>query len=220
MGRPRGRRSARYEEKRRALARKVFDCVHADGNASLHRIADAAGVSRPTLRHYFGDRAGAVHAALELAGELGRPHQESLLRLPTEDAGVCLTQALLRVSEGWRGVGVGHIHEVGLKAGLESEDTGQVYVSHVLEPFLQAFEALLVQLQEAGRLRTHSPRSGALMLVSPLVLALIHQDGLCGASVRPLDVDALVDDVVGAFVAAYGVPAAGSVATEGPPHSM
>ena len=82
MGRPTGARSQDYEDKRQALAKAILVALIDDPLLSLRRMADAAGVSRPTVLHYFGSRDGAVHAAMEIAGDEGRIHVELLEKMP------------------------------------------------------------------------------------------------------------------------------------------
>ena len=196
MGRPRGTRNADYADRRRELAFRIFQCILTDASTSLNAMAEHTGVSRPTLRHYFGDRDGAIRAALEEAAKVGRPYAESL-RVPSADTPQeCLHDALSRIILGWRRGAVGNVHLVGLKIGLEDAPTGATYVSQILEPILQAMEGLLEALIERGDLEAHSTRVGALSLVSPVVMGLLHQDGLGGAEIRPLPMEGLVDTLV------------------------
>ncbi|MEM6928134.1 MAG: TetR/AcrR family transcriptional regulator, partial [Myxococcota bacterium] len=79
MGRPRGSRNQDFDTKRTALAERMADHLLVDGAvASLADLARAAGVSVPTLRHYFGDRRGAVVAALQQADEKSQALLEEL----------------------------------------------------------------------------------------------------------------------------------------------
>ena len=203
MGRPKGSRSQGYAQRRRELARRVFDTIVEDGSTSLRAMAERTEVSRPTLRHYFGSREGAVQAALESAADLGHPLEERLASLPVGAAASTLREALELVVTGWRNAGVGNIHQVGLKVGLEHHQTAQTYLADILEPLLQAMERLLVRLVAAERLGPHDSRQGAFALVAPVVMALLHQDGLGGAEVRPLVVDTTVDCVVDAWCRAH-----------------
>jgi AcrR family transcriptional regulator len=190
-------------QRRHELAQKVFQTILEDGNTSLRAMAERTAVSRPTLRHYFGSREGAVKAALASAADLGRPLQERLATLPVGHAKSTLTEAMNLLVVGWRDLGVGRLHEVGLKTGLEDAGTARTYVSDILEPLLQAVETLLVRLVSADRLAVHNTRQGALMLASPLVMALLHQDGLGGGGIRPLGMDAMVDTLVDAYCRAH-----------------
>jgi len=203
---PPGRRSDDYDDKRDALAHKLFQLLIEDGSTSLAAMADHAGVSRPTIRHYFGDRDGAVRAALEAGARVGEPFVSGLAALPVDDPHDTLRTALRQIVEGWRRYGVGRIHAAGLRIGLEDEATGSTYVAQILEPMLGAFETILTRLVEAGRLGPLEPRYGALALASPVVVALLHQDGLGGAALRPLDLDALIERLVDDLCRAWPAP--------------
>lgn len=198
-----GGRSSDYEAKRAALAERIFRLVIRDGTSSLHAMAQHAGVSRPTLRHYFVDRDGAVRAALETAATYGAPHQRYLAALPVDNPRECLLTALRDLCSGWQDHGVGNVHLVGLKAGLEDATTGETYLTVILEPLLRAVETLLTRLVQAGGVAAHDVRSGALALISPIVLALLHQDALGGAQQRPLDLAAFREHLVDAFLRAH-----------------
>jgi hypothetical protein len=114
-----------------------------------------------------------------------------------------LREALALVVVGWRHFGVGNIHQVGLKVGLEDAQTAQTYVADILEPLFQAMERLLGRLVEAGKLGPHDSRQGAMALVAPVVMSLLHQDGLGGSKVRPLVIDTMVGCVVDAWCRAH-----------------
>jgi AcrR family transcriptional regulator len=207
MGRPKGTRSPNYEQRRVDLAQKVFESIQEDGTLSLRAMADRTGVSRPTLRHYFGSREGAVQAALESAALLRQRSQKNLAELPLRDAEATLREGLTLVVKAWRERGVGDLHAVGLRAGLEDERSGHTYLVDVLEPLLGSVERLLERLIDANTLLPHDPRQGALALVSPVMMVLLHQDGLGGADVRPLAVDGVIRSVVNAWCRAHGTEA-------------
>ena len=203
MGRPKGHRSPDYDEKRLALARRVFECIMRDAGTSLHAMAEHTGVSRPTLRHYFGDRDGAVRAALEAAATFGKPHLRVVSEMPAADARIALGDAVTYMIEGWSRHGVGQLHHVGLKVGLEDGPTGATYLDQILEPLLLAFERLIERLVEENALGPVPPRFGALRLVSPIAMALIHQEGLGGEGTRPLDVTGFAQHLVESFCRAH-----------------
>jgi len=213
VGRPSGSRNRAYDDRRLTLCRALVPHLMVDGHpATLSDLARAAEVSVPTLRHYFGDRDGVALAVIEQA------HQdiESFLaswkqsELPVRDALVSFLSSLVF---GWRSSPLGTLFVGGLTMGLEDAEKGHGAVNHVLEPTLQTLEARLGVHRERGELAHGLDlRVGALMLVSPVVLALLHQDGLDGAACRPLDVDALVEQVVDGFLRGYGRTADGGPA--------
>lgn len=160
--------------------------------ASLRELAGAAGVSVPTLRHYFGNRDGAFTAAMELLREDASPW----LAL-TRDAGSGTARESLSAwasmfVAGWRHFGVGQLQVAGMSAGLAHTALGPVYLDNLLEPVQQALEERLGRLMERGELRRGDPRLAGLQLLGPLVVALLHQDALGGSRCRPLEVDGFV----------------------------
>lgn len=203
MGRPPGTRSDGYEAKRKKLATAVFRALVADAGVSLRGMADAAGVSRPTLVHYFGNRDGAVRAALVVAGEFGRVHQDSLAHMPLTEPRADLLGALARVIDAWRQHQVGNLHYVGLQVGLQDPATAREYLSSVLDPTVDCFAALLQRMADAGHIGPCDPRQAALMLLSPCIVGLLHQDGLEGADTRPLALEPLAEATVAMFLAAH-----------------
>ncbi|WNV75022.1 TetR/AcrR family transcriptional regulator [Geodermatophilus sp. DSM 44513] len=196
MGRRPGARNRDYEQTRHALAATLSAALLRDDGtpATLVDLARAAGVSTTTLTHYFGDRDGLYAAVLEAvradaadflasgtsAG--GRPPEETLPGL------------LLGTVLAWRRFGLGRVFAGGLALGLGSPRRGPAFVSGLLEPFLQAVEQLLAEHVGRGELPpldADQRRAAALGVLSPVVLALLHQDGLGGSGVRPLDVETL-----------------------------
>ncbi len=202
MGRKRGSRSHDHAEKRAELAQRVYRCIAADGGTSLHAMAEFTGVSRPTLRHYFGDRDGAVRAALELAGRIGARGVEPIVEIEAETAEEAVRVALEYVAVAWREHGLARLHRVGLEVGLADVRTGQTYLDFALEPLLDAFAALLARLQAEGRLAAdREPRAMAFAAVSPVLLMLLHQSALGGKDRHPVALRAVFDEVVASLTA-------------------
>lgn len=207
MTRVKGSRNADYEEARARLLGAVRARLTEPGGAqaSFRDLAAAAGVSVPTLRHYFGTREELLVAAMVAMHQEGLPYMHAGATAPRGPPPESLKWFLGFLVEGWSR-GVGALHAFGLTAGLGHELLGPAYVRELLEPTLQVAEARLARHIAEGELRPCDVRHAALALVSPVVMALLHQGALSGASCRPLDVPHFVEEHLEAFLRAYAVP--------------
>lgn len=207
MARPSGTRNPGYDEKRRSLARAAMEPIFDLGGLplSLRQTARAAGVSVPTMRHYFGDLDGVVAAVFELIEEDGEPYRRTAAAQDAEPAPFAESVRWLVdfVRKGW-GAGLDTLHAGGIARGLESRERGESYVQGLLEPMLQAAEARLAIHQQRGEMVEVDLRFAALSLMSPVLLALLHQEGLAGSRCRPMNMTAFVDTHVAGFLRAYG----------------
>jgi len=204
MPRTTGARNLGFHDQRNALIGKARErLARRDGpNASLRQLAAAAGVSVATLRHYFKDRKGLVHAVLQRGRQLGEVHL-ARTRAPAEsDIEGSMLHFLQEVAGGWQR-GIGAVHSVGLVEGLKSDAAGLNYLVDILEPTLQALEKRLATHIERGDMRAADTRHAALWLLSPILLALLHQHELGGRKCRPLDVDALLKEHARVFAQVY-----------------
>lgn len=205
MSRPAGRRNADYDEERRRLLGRLHQTVleRRAAGMSFREMAEVAGVSPATLRHYFGGRDEVVAAVLAAARREGEPYLRAVAAAPAEALRPSLATLLRTVVEGWR-VGVGALHEFALGEGLGSDALGPACVSELLEPTLQALELRLGHHVSRGELGPCDLRHAALALLSPVLLALLHQDSLRGSRCRPLDLERFLDEQVDRFLRAYG----------------
>lgn len=205
MPRPPGTRNADYEESRKALLSSLSSrLTDLDGSTvSLRQLAEAAGVSLPTLRHYFGDRGGVIRAVLAHQRELGAVFARQLVDAPLLPLGDSMRNALDFLIDGWLIYGAGDAHILGLRAGLGQDDLGPAYLRDIFEPSLEAFERRLSRHAAAGHLRPCDLHVAALSLLSPVLLALLHQCNLGGRDVRPLDWDAFLDQHVKFWLIAH-----------------
>jgi AcrR family transcriptional regulator len=200
-----GARNADYDAQRLALARKVRDRVmEPDGlRASMRELAEAAGTSVATLKHYFEDREGLMRAVLESQHVDAAPYL-AMASIPIPgDVRASLRAYLTRLKGAWFEHGVGVIQATSLAGGLSSPALGPTYVNHLLEPLLGTCETLLRRHVELNDLGPLDARVAGLQFLAPVVLALLHQDSLSGASCRPLDLDAFFDAHVDAFLRAW-----------------
>ncbi len=205
MARTPGSRNADYEEQRIALARKLRAALLEDGGLklSMRRLADEAGTSVATLKHYFEDRLGLLEAVMQTTRIDGAPHMARAAIPTTSDVRGSLLGFLGGIKTAWFQFQVGKVHAAMLAEGLAARAVGPGYVTHMLEPLLQVGEQFLQHHIDAGRMPAVDVRQANLMLLGPVVLALLHQDSLGGVACRPLDVDAFVVAHVDAFLRAY-----------------
>ena len=198
-------RSAEYDIKRRQLLGRIAIRFKQPDRPSLRELAVAAEVSVPTLRHYFGNREGVVAAVLADAHARGAPFL-ALAARPDGPLPHSLRIGLTQIVQGHL-FAVGGFHAIGLTEGLLHRTIGPHYLQTILEPALQAFELRLQAHIDLGDLKPVNVRHAALGLVAPVVLFMLHQGELGGHRVRPGGPAELVDYLVDAFVAAFGVTA-------------
>lgn len=221
MSRTKGARDLDYDAKRRDLLEKMtLQLMRREGErASFRDLAAAAGVSGPTLRHYFGDRRAVIGAVLEECLRRGRPGLDSQksTQLPLDASIRAYAGDLVSALTADKSVRLGDIFALSLAEGLIDPAYGRPALEHILEPTLQVLEARLDLHIARGEMRPDTDaRAASLQLVSPLLLACLHQNQLDGLQVRPLSLGRLVDDTCEAFLRAYQ---ASTAASAGPPAS-
>lgn len=204
MARPRGTRNAEFDAKREELLQQIHRrIVTADGpSLSLNEMAVAAGVSVPTLRHYFTDRSGVVRAVLEREHRNGQPYLREVSAAPLPPLRESVRGFLDFLVTGLR-AGVLRMFTVGSINGLQDATIARACLSELLEPIVQALEVRLARHQANGEMRPGDVRHAALALIAPVVLAVQHQDDLDGRSYRPLDLSAFLDDLADGFDRAH-----------------
>lgn len=210
MGRPRGARNQDYEATREALASKLLGGVLRHGaQVSLHELAREAGVSIATLKHYFGDRSGAVAEALRSV----KRDADGYIAAVAEPGEQGLAGSLAGLASGlaaaWGPDGVGRLFSAGLAVGMFDPSAGPGYLEGVLDPTLAALEQRLRRHAQRGEAALDpddelSLRAAALAFLSPVLMALVHQHGLSGQSCRPLPLERFLELHVAGFVRAYG----------------
>ncbi len=205
MARTRGSRNAGYDEQRAVLARKATEALQMEGgvSASMRELAEHAGTSVATLRHYFVDREGLLRAVMESLRAEAAPYLAMAAQPKFGNVRASLLDFLKGLSTAWFRFGVGKMYASTLAVGLGTRPIGPAFVNHVLEPLLQTGEGLIRQHVERGELEVSDVRHASLTFLSPVVLALLHQDSLLGAECRPLDVPAMLETHVDVFVRAF-----------------
>ncbi|HYV44887.1 MAG TPA: TetR/AcrR family transcriptional regulator [Myxococcaceae bacterium] len=218
MSRTKGSRNADYGATRARLLARVRQRLVEEGGAtaSFRELAEAAGVSVPTLRHYFATREELLIEALAAMNRDGLPYLHAVAAGELGPLETSLRWLVRALAEGWRR-GVGRIHAFGLTAGMDHAELGPAYLDEILEPTLQAAEARLARHVARGDLPRCDLRLAALELLGPVVLALLHQGPLGGTRCRPLDVDALVEEHLHRFLRAYAADRGPGPGLETPP---
>jgi len=192
MGRKPGSRNKSFEETRASLLDAITShLISASGDpATLKELSSIAGVSPPTIRHYFGDLEGVYKAAFEHALERGEPYIREQEAAQAQSAHHALWAFLEVMIQGWSMLGP--VLASMLRLGLRHPERGPMFLENMLEPSLQTCERLIEELVEAGELveTDITARALALTIVSPVLLALLHQHELGGEQCRALDVSA------------------------------
>lgn len=207
MGRTAGARNQQYDDRRNSLIIKARERLELQSGAppSFREIALACGVSVATLRHYFATRDELIRAVFAYYLLGAERHLARARQAEQGDLSAELTGVLQRIVIGWTQGNVGALHRIGLSEGLRNPGTALHYLMDVLEPTLQALEKRLEAYRDRGAIRADmQPRHASLALLSPLVLALLHQVDLGGTRCRPLAVPDLIVEHVAMFVRAYG----------------
>lgn len=210
MARPRGSRDRDYLEKRGALlaAARAHLSAPQGRRASWRDLAAACGVSLPTLRHYFGDRRQLVAEIMATA----RLEGERYLRLAAEPSGPfprSVADLIGMISEGLSR-GVLPLQVIGLSEGFADASAGSAYLDNVLEPILAAIATRLQAHIDLDEMRPVDTRFAAIALLSPLLVAHLHQHALGGAADYPLTMAAHDAALVEAFVRSYAKRAPGA----------
>jgi AcrR family transcriptional regulator len=194
MGRLKGSRNHDYDARRHALALSVASALVDDTGSprSVKELASRVSVTVPTLLHYFGDREGMVKAALESVGAEGASRASLIDALATRPLAAALEGFATNLIDAFRGFGLGRIFSSALTLSLGHPALGPEFLKHLLEPTLLHAEQLAVALEARGEMKVPDVRAFAVTFVSPLVLALLHQDSLGGRQHRALNLDAFV----------------------------
>ncbi len=211
MARQKGARDTDYEAKRVALLRRMSVRTLRPGAArpSFRQLAQAAEVSVPTLRHYFGDRPKVIAAILDNYLQEGRRGLAAVAE-PTGDLATSVRDyaaALLAAMRAPRAVRLGDVFAVSLAEGLIDGEIGPSALKSIIDPSVEVLRERLDAHVSRGEMMATDTRAAALFLLSPLLLAILHQDHMGGRQCSPVDLEATFESVCAAFLRAYAAPA-------------
>lgn len=206
MPRPVGVKNPEFEHKRDALLDLIEKRLsEPDGHrAGIRALASAAGVTYPTLKHYFGDRDGIVISLLKRRAQEGAQYLARMGKTDLPFARSVREAAMFLV-----GAAGNHrfraLHEIGLREGLLQPSIARIYLADILEPTIMALEMRLAAHIERREMRPVSTRTAALAIISPLYVAMLHQNSLAGKALRPLDLAEFANELSESFLTSYAV---------------
>ena len=170
---------------------------------SWREMATAGEVGIATLSHHFGKRDDVVKAILQ-AKKIEGEEALRILAEPTGDFALSINQALKHLLTGLLDYDVGDLVSLGLLEGINNEAIGPTFVEEGLEPIIQSAMQRLESHQLRGEMRSDVDlRIAAISLVSPLLIAYLHQTNLGGRETHPMELGAIADQVCDTFVRAY-----------------
>lgn len=211
MARPKGSRDRDYEARRHALISlaRAYLSTPAGRKASWRDLAGVCGVSVPTMNHYFAGRSALIAAILERAHQEGAPYLV-MARNPSGTFARSVSDLISMLSNGLQR-GVLALQVIGLAEGFGDMSIGSAYLTHHLEPSLDAISARLKAHIEAGEMIECDTHFAALSLLSPLLVAHLHQTALGGRDDFPLAIPDFIAHQTAAFVRSYAAPSKGVI---------
>jgi AcrR family transcriptional regulator len=210
LPRAKGVKNADHEIKRRELLDRMLPrFARLDRERpSLRQLAVAAEVTAPTLQHYFGDRTGVVAALLEEYRRCGATRLSAVSK-----ANGAFAASMREFAHGFvvglqagSAVRQGDVMAASLCEGLADPDISPLALVHIVDPAVDALVVRLEQHAARGEMLETDLRAAALMLLSPLLLAVLHQDQMNGRDMRHIELGDLAEEVSAAFVRAYAAP--------------
>ena len=202
--RPKGSRNAGFDERRAALLERLRERLIARDAPlpTLRALAAAAGCGISTLTHYFGRREDIVRAVFD---DIATSASDDRHAARTAMDGFSTSiHAETRRAVG--ALGEPHIADsiaMGLTEGMGHAVLGPAFLDTILEPFIVAIADKCRDHIDRGEMEPVDPRFAAISLLSPLLIAALHQRGLGGAECLPLDMDALGQHVAEGFIRAW-----------------
>lgn len=165
---------------------------------SLRQFAIQAGVSEPTLRHYFTDRRGVVIAIIAHFAEGARDWLARSAEPQSSVEGAVRGYGALAM-EGADTDLFAQAHAFALVESIHDPVVARAYLDTIIEPSLKAIEQRLAPGADPDHANPDRVRHAALALYSPVLIAVLHQRLLKGSEARPLDMSAFFDDLAALF---------------------
>ncbi len=168
------------------------------GPVSLRQFAIRAGVSEPTLRHFFGDRQGVVIAILHHFARQADAWL-ALSATPGDTLETSVKGYLDLALQGFDNSLFVQAHAFALVESIHDPVVARAYLDIVVEPSLQAIEKRLAPGIDPEGSNPDRVRHGALALYSTMLFATLHQRLLRGSEARPLEMNRFFADLSDLF---------------------
>ncbi|WBQ14439.1 TetR/AcrR family transcriptional regulator [Hyphomonadaceae bacterium BL14] len=165
---------------------------------SLRQFAIRAGVSEPTLRHYFNDRQGVVIAIIALFADGARDWLERCAQ-PQKSLEAAVSGYGDMALEGADTDQFAQAHAFALVESIHDPLVARAYLDTIIEPSLRAIESRLAPSLDPEGTRGDAVRHAALALYAPVLIAVLHQRLLKGDAARPLDMGVFFSDLTQLF---------------------
>ncbi len=165
---------------------------------SLRQFAIKAGVSEPTLRHYFTDRQGVVIAIIGFFAEGAR----DWLARSAEPAATVVEAVNGYANLAMEGADTdifAQAHAFALVESIHDPVVARAYLDLIIEPSLQAIENRMRPSVDPDGNEPERVRHAALALYGTVLIAVLHQRLLRGAEARPLDMSGFFGDLAALF---------------------
>ncbi len=199
MPRTTGSRNKGFANKKEALLLAMTDfAINGDlRRPSLREFAENAGVTEPTLKHYFGHRQAVVIAILNDIARRGEVIWQALAS-PSSSSHAALEEYFNVSALGLEHGGFVRSHAFGLVEGLADPEVGKVYVNRLLEPSLQIIIDKL-KLSGAENQPPSVLHTMALGAFAPLLVHSLHQDLLGAETIDPIPSRYIISHLLALF---------------------
>lgn len=150
------------------------------------------------MNHYFSTRSELIAAIIKHAENEGAPYLV-MAGTPSGAFSASVRDLATMVSRGFAH-GLLPLQIIGLAEGFADPQVGDAYIGHHLEPVLLAMAKRLEAHMEAGDMRRSNARFAAIQLLSPVLIAHLHQTALGGIKTHPMSMEDFLAQHVESFV--------------------
>lgn len=190
-----------HDDKRRLILRCMAALVFSAPGArpSFRQFAASAGVSEPTLRHYFKDRDGCVAAILEFFGQNGQFVWRRLSQ-PARGPREAVAETFEISRSGMMAGGFIQAHTFGVVESAGNPRVAKVYRERILDP---AIEAIVSKIIATPGMTTDPREAGAISwaIFSPLLVLGLRRHFLSDIGHKDAETDAFFESIEGMLAA-------------------